>query len=57
MCVFRLVVTIAPADTVRLPESTEVLDEGAGLVAFEEVCTDPSSLNVHGAQRDSPAGV
>jgi len=57
MCVFRLVVTIAPADTVRLPECTEVLDEGAGLVAFEEVCTDPSTLDVHGAQRDSPAGV
>lgn len=57
LCVFRLVVTIASADTARLPESCEVLDEAAELVAFEEVCADPSTLGTHGAQRDSPAGV
>jgi signal transduction histidine kinase len=56
-CVFRLVVSIDPVDTGQLPESAEVLDEGVGLVAFEEVCTDPSSLDVHGTQRDSIAGV
>ncbi len=67
-CVFRLVVTIAPQDAHLLPSSAEVLDEEAGLVAYEEVCSgvhhdhapasaQRSTLGFHGSRRDAATGV
>ena len=67
-CIFRLVVAVSPQDAGRLPASTEVLDEEAGLVAYEEVCTSeydkhtpasaqPSTLDLHGSQPDAATGV